>query len=261
MAEPQPSDGFEWMQAPWGTILRCRPLLDVAGHFFSIGNLELRDDRAEWEAVAEQMGVDLEQVLLIRQVHGATVAVARRGRQNAWIRPEADVIVSDDRSAAIGVRVADCAPVLIADRRRGVVGAAHAGWRGAVQRAAMVAVKAMHDSFGSVPEDLVAAIGPCLGPCCGEVGPEVAEAFRNAGHSSASLGRWLAAGRDDRLQLDLPRVNRDQLEEAGIPPSQIHVSGLCTRSFPEVFHSYRVMKERAGRMIGVIRASAVIADC
>ena len=256
MAQPQPNDGFEWTQAPWGAILRCRPLLDVADHFFTVGNLELRDDRGEWEAVAQQMGVALNQVLLIRQVHGATAAVARHGRQDAWIRPEADVIVSDDPSAAIAVRVADCAPVLIADRRLRVVGAAHAGWRGAVRRAAIAAVQAMRDCFGSAPEDLVAAIGPCLGPCCGEVGPDVVEAFRKAGHSSDFLARWLVPGRDDRLQLDLPRVNRDQLEEAGIPSARIHVSGLCTRSSPGVFHSYRAMKERAGRMIGVIRVNA-----
>ncbi len=259
--QPQPNDGFEWTQAPWGRILRCRPLLDIAHHFFTVGDLQLRDDPTEWEQVAQQMGVIPEQVLLIRQVHGTTVAVARDGRQKVWVRPEADVIVSDDRAAAIGVRVADCAPVLIADRRRRVVGAAHAGWRGAVQRAATVAVKSMHELFGSVPEDLVAAIGPCLGPCCGEVGPDVVEAFRNAGHSSASLGRWLAPGRDDRFQLDLPRVNRDQLEDAGIPAAQIHVSGLCTRSFPDVFHSYRAMKEAAGRMIGIIRATSESADC
>jgi len=258
MAQPQPNDGFEWTQAPWGTILRCRPLLDVADHFFTTGNLELRDNRGEWDAVAAHMGVPLDRVLLIRQVHGATAVVARRGPQQAWTRPEADVIVSDDLSAAIAVRVADCAPVLIADRRRRVVGAAHAGWRGSVQRAAIAAVQTMRDSFGSVPGDLVAAVGPCLGPCCGEVGPDVVEAFRNAGHSPKAIAGWLAPGRDDRFQLDLARVNRDQLEETGIPSAQIHVSGLCTRSFPGIFHSYRAMKERAGRMVGVIRANASI---
>jgi purine-nucleoside/S-methyl-5'-thioadenosine phosphorylase / adenosine deaminase len=261
MAQPQPNDGFEWTQAPWGAILRCRPLLDVADHFFTVGNLELREDRGEWEAVAEHMGVALDQVLLIRQVHGATAAVARHGRPTAWSRPEADVIVSDDPSAAIAVRVADCAPVLMADRRRHVVGAAHAGWRGTVRRAAMAAVRAMQESFGSAPHDLVAAVGPCLGACCGEVGPEVVAAFREAGHTPTALARWFAPGRDDRSQLDLPRANRDQLEEAGVPAGQIHVAGLCTRSFPSVFHSHRAMKDRAGRMVGIIRMNAENAEC
>src|SRR4029078_12037823 len=91
MALPQPNDGFEWTQAPWGAVLRCRPLLAVADHFFSSGNLELRDDRAEWQAVAREIGVDPERVLLLRQVHGAATAVARRGRSSPRAPPGAQV--------------------------------------------------------------------------------------------------------------------------------------------------------------------------
>lgn len=254
MVLPQPSDGFEWTQAPWGSVLRCRPLLASADHFFTTSSLELRDDRGEWDAVAQEIGVDPDRVLLVRQVHGAAVAVASRERSAPWTRPEADVAVSDDPTSAPGVRVADCAPVLLADRRRGVVGAAHAGWRGTVRGAAPAAVRAMQESFGSNPVDLVAAIGPCLGACCGEVGPEVVSAFREAGHSADSLARWFAPGAGDRSYLDLPLANRDQLEAAGIPAAQIHVAGLCTKSFADLFHSYRAAKAHAGRMVGIIRA-------
>ena len=79
---PQPSGGFEWTQAPWGPVLRCRPLLDVADHFFTGRRLcSCADDRREWEAVAGEIGVEPERLLLIRQVHGADVAVARRDRR------------------------------------------------------------------------------------------------------------------------------------------------------------------------------------
>jgi YfiH family protein len=254
MAEPQPNDGFEWTQASWGLVLRCRPLLDVADHFFTAANLQLRDDPAEWAAVAQEIGVHPGDLLLIRQVHGVTTVTARPNRSSTWVRPEADVIVSDDPRSAIGVRVADCAPILIADRERGVVGAAHAGWRGTVQRAATAALRGMQDTFGSRLSDLVAAIGPCLGACCGEVGPEVRDAFRQAGHADDALSRWFTPGARDREYLDLARANRDQLEAAGIPAEQIHVVGLCTKSHPSIFHSYRAAKERAGRMLAVIRA-------
>jgi YfiH family protein len=254
MVLPQPNDGFEWTQASWGPVLRCRPLLAVADHFFTSSNLELRDERREWQAVAREVGVDPEQVLLLRQVHGAATAVARRGRSSPWTRPEADVAVTDDCASAIAVRVADCTPILLADRRLGVVGAAHAGWRGTVQGAASAAVRAMHESFGSKPADLVAGIGPCLGVCCGEVGPEVVTAFRDAGHSPESLARWFAEGSGDRSYLDLPLANRDQVAAAGVPAAQIHVAGLCTKTFAGVFHSYRAARERAGRMVGIIRA-------
>jgi len=256
MVQPQPSDGFEWTQAGWGPVLRCRPLADIADHFFTVGNLELRDSHHEWDAVAREIGLDFDRVLLLRQVHGNDVSVARKGQYVAGPRPEADAAVTDDPTIAIGVRVADCAPILIGDRRRHVVGAAHAGWRGTVDRVAMAAVEAMRERFGSRPDDLVAAIGPCLGACCGEVGPEVLERFREAGHRTHELTRWFASGRGDRLQLDLPRANGDQLAAAGVPPSQIHLSGLCTKSCPEIFHSYRVRKEHAGRMVGIIRVNA-----
>jgi polyphenol oxidase len=254
MVEPQPSDGFEWTQAEWGLALRCRPLVKIADHFFTIANLVLRDSREEWNAVARQIGIGFDRVLLLRQVHGAHATVVNRGQYVAGPRPEADVAVTDDPTIAIGVRVADCAPILIGDRRQFVVGAAHAGWRGTVQCAAMTAVRVMQDRFGSRPDDLIAAIGPCLSVCCGEVGPEVLEAFREAGHEPDALARWLTSGRGDRFQLDLPLANRDQLAAAGVPASQIHVSGLCTKSLPDLFHSYRERKERAGRMVGIIRA-------
>ncbi len=260
MVQPQPSDGFEWTQAEWGLVLRCRPLAEIADHFFTTANLALRDSRDEWDAVARQIGIGFDRVLLLRQVHGQNVAVVNRGADIAGPRPEADVAVTDDPTIAIGVRVADCAPILIGDRRQHVVAAAHAGWRGTVQRAAAAAVRVMQDRFGSRPDDLIAAIGPCLSVCCGEVGPEVLDTFREAGHQPDALARWFTSGRHDRFQLDLPLANRDQLAGCGLPPSQIHVSGLCTKSFPDVFHSYRVRKERAGRMVGIIRVNSENAD-
>jgi polyphenol oxidase len=205
--------------------------------------------------VAERMGVGVPQLRLIRQVHGIDVAIVRRGGDAPAHRPEADLIISDDPAAAVGVRVADCAPVLVGDRRQGVVGAAHAGWRGTVKGAARSVVAAMVATFGSDPRDIVAAIGPCLGQCCGEVGPEVVEAFRDAGHSKGDIERWFTPGSSDRSYLNLWNANRDQLQAAGVPAAQIHAAELCTRTYSTLFHSYRAQKAHAGRMVAVIRAS------
>ena len=237
-------------------MLRCNPLAAIADHLFTTAALQLRDDRREWNAVADTIDVPVDRLLLIRQVHRADVAIGRLGPGGQWDLPEADIIVSDDESVAVGVRVADCAPVLIGDRVRGVVGAAHAGWRGTVQRAAAAAVHAMTEELGSRPADLVAAIGPCLGPCCGEVGPEVVETFRAAGHGSRAIDRWFTTGASGRPYLDLWRANRDQLEDSGVLPENIHVAGLCTKTHASHLHSYRVQGPGAGRMVGVIRARA-----
>src|SRR5207237_1150972 len=156
-------------------------------------------------------------------------------------------------SSAVGVRVADCVPMLLADRRLHVAAAAHAGWRGTVQNAAAAAVRAMSGEFGSDPGDLVAAIGPSLGPCCSEVGDEVAEAFGMAMHDTRDIARWFSYGPSRRLHLDLWTANSDQLLAAGVRPERIHVARLCTKTHADVFHSYRADRENAGRMVGIIK--------
>ena len=241
-----------WTQAPWGHVLKCRPLVEVAEHLFTTGNLELREGQREWDQVAAELGVAAARLLLIRQVHRADAVAARRGRTGEWARPQADVIVSDDETSAIGVRVADCAPVLVADRQTGAVGAAHAGWRGTAQDAAGAVVRAMTREFGSDPDDLVAAIGPCLGPCCGEVGDEVAEAFALAGHNAARLARWFSRAPSGRLHVDLWTANSDQLIASGLRPERVHVARLCTKTHADLFHSYRAAGKDAGRMVGAI---------
>jgi YfiH family protein len=226
----------------------------VADHFFTAGDLSLHADDPAWDVVAQEIGVARDQLLLITQVHRADVAVARAGRDQPWVRPEADVIISDDRTSAIGVRVADCAPILLADARLRTVAAVHAGWRGTVHGAASAAVRAMTEAWSSRPRDVIAAIGPCLGSCCGEVGPEVVAAFRAAGHAESALEEWFRPGWSDRSYLDLARANRDQLVASGVPADQVHVAGICTKSHAGVLHSYRAHGKSAGRMVGVIRA-------
>ncbi len=236
-------------------MLQCKPLLPLAVHFFTAASLRLRENPAGWESVADLAGVPPARVLQLHQVHGRAVAVARRGSTDDWRPPDADAVVSDDPSVALAVRVADCAPILLADRRTGAAAAVHAGWRSTMQRIADAAVSALTDSFGSRPADLVAAIGPSLGVCCGEMGEEVVQAFRQAGHGDASIRRWFRREPGSRPHFDLWRAIGDQLEAAGVPPPSIHVSGLCTRTYPDAFHSYRAAGRNAGRMAAVIRPS------
>jgi len=215
----------------------------------------LRDDDREWTAVAASLGVPRARLLLIKQVHGVQVAVARVGAAAGWPRPEADALVTDDPSVAIGVRVADCAPVLLFDPVKNVAGAAHAGWRGTAAGASAATVRAMTDTYGTRPADLIVAIGPCLGRCCGEVGPDVLDAFRAGGADEASMRAWFAPGPGDRSFLDLERANRDQIERAGVDPARIWTAALCTRTHRDRLHSYRGDGAAAGRLLGAIRVA------
>lgn len=186
----------------------------------------------------------------------------RGGRLQAGVG-EGDVLISDSPDVAVGLRVADCVPLLLADERLGVVAAVHAGWRGTAARAAAAAVDALRREFGSDPVDLEAAIGPAIGACCYEVGPDVVKAFERASHEGALLDRWfLPPGRGSdrssagpKLHLDLATANRGQLRLAGVSEAKIHAAGLCTEHL-EVLTSYRAERERAGRLVAAIRTRA-----
>jgi YfiH family protein len=230
-------------------------LADVARHGWTTRDLGLEGDEVrcapDWAALADGEEVVPECLVRVRQVHGPTVVTEREAGAAA------DAIVSSDSTRVLTVRVADCVPLLLADRRTRTVAAIHAGWRGTAARITTAAVTRLSAAYGSRPGDLVAAIGPAIRPCCYEVGPEVRDAFRAEGAPDPRLSEWFAPGRGDRFQLDVPRANRDQLLEAGIPGSQIYDSLLCTACHPSLFHSYRRDKKRAGRLVGFIRAGTV----
>ena len=234
-------------------MLRCRPLLGVAEHFFTTAAIALREDEAEWAGVAAFAGVPADRLRLLTQVHGREIALVRRDDDRPWTRPAADAVASDDPSVALVVRVADCAPVLIGDRRLKIAAAVHAGWRSTMQRIAVAAVESLAREFGSRPDDLVVAIGPSLGACCGEMGEEVVDGFRASGHAESDLARWFERAPGRKPHFDLWRANRDQLESAGVRGEDIHIAGLCTKTHADVFHSYRASGGVAGRMAGVIR--------
>ena len=200
------------------------------------------------------MGVAVEDLLLIRQVHEASVAVASFDRPRPWPYPDADAIVSNDSTAALAVRVADCVPILLAEESGRVVAAVHAGWRGTAKRVAIAAVAAMQARYGVRPERIVAAVGPSIGPCCYEVSESTKQTFREAGHHAGILERWFTAQPSGKFYLDLWRATRDQLEGAGVRPSNIHVAELCTKTHADILHSFRAAGDAAGRMIGAIRA-------
>jgi YfiH family protein len=193
--------------------------------------------------------VEPEGLVRLRQVHGSHVHLADAHVPTS-APPEADAAVSGERSRGMIVQVADCVPLLLADRSSGRVAVAHAGWRGTAEGVSQAALAALMDtgSVGSV----VAAIGPSIGPCCYEVGPELRDRFREAGWTD-QLDVWFE-DRAGHWYLDLWRATTDQLAMRGVPREAIHVSGLCTSCHPKWFPSYRRDGVGAGRLAGFIRA-------
>jgi YfiH family protein len=258
MSLPPVPQAFEWTTESWGAALRCRPLGAIAPHLFTTRQLSLASP-GDITALAGAIGAGA--VAMARQVHGRTVVVVRDGEASPSVAPEADAFISSSRDVAVAIRVADCVPLLMADRHRGVVAAVHAGWRGTAARTATAALEALAREFGTRPADIVAAIGPSIGPCCYEVGTELVDAFAAAGHQRYLIDRGFLApapprGSHERpkLRLDVAAANRDQLLLAGVAEEQIHSSGLCTAMHRDVLTSYRAEKEEAGRLAAVIRA-------
>jgi YfiH family protein len=259
MTLPAVPDAFSWTDESWGPALRCRALDPIAPHLFTTRTLQLSDP-GDWARAAAAVGASSS--VGLTQVHGNAVVVVKRGDPPPVDRPEADILISDDPTRAIIVRAADCVPLLMADRASGAVAAVHAGWRGTAASAARAALHALQDHFGVHPANVVAAIGPSIAPCCYEVGTELVDAFAAAGHERYLIDRWFIArpprrGSRERpkLRLDVAGANRDQLILAGVPEAQIHMAGLCTAMNLDVLTSFRVEKEKAGRLAGVIRAT------
>ncbi len=244
---PAVPDTFYWTDESWGAALRCRPLEPIAQHLFTTRQLQLPSPAA-WQALATAIGVPPGRVVSLNQVHGREVVTVRRHVAadvlNAMQQepPRADALVSDAADVALVVRAADCVPLLIGDPRTGAAAAVHAGWRGTAARVAVAAVEALARDFGSRPGDLVVAIGPAIGSCCYEV-------------ERYLIDRWFMTPRDQRMRLDVPGANRDQLMLAGVGEENIHASGLCTAMHLDVLTSYRAERDKAGRIAGVIRAS------
>jgi YfiH family protein len=258
----QTADGFEWLDTPSGPALSCRPLSRVAAHLFTtrdwaLGSLDssVGNGSAAWAAVAAALDAPPAHLVRVRQVHGSSVLVVRNGETLDPERlAEADIVLSDDRSRVLAIQTADCVPILIADTRTGVVGAAHAGWRGLAARVPETAVRRMTAEFGSRPADLVAAIGPSISAGRYEVGEDVRERFE-AGFPAELIARWFpSTTRAGHWSFDGRQSARDQLTAAGLPAAKVHSADLCTAEHAGLFCSYRRDGTGAGRMAAAIRA-------
>jgi YfiH family protein len=165
----------------------------------------------------------------VKQVHGCEILIAECAGNGGV----ADGLIAEAPGLLVGVKTADCLPILLVDPKNRIVAAVHAGWRGTRAGIAARAVEQMTGRFGSDPRQIEAAIGPGIGMCCFEVGPEVAREF----------GPW---EKEEKAHLDLSRINRRQLEKAHV--SRIYEAGLCTMCGAGFF-SYRRDREAAGRML------------
>lgn len=179
----------------------------------------------------------------VYQVHSADCVIVTEARPDAD-RPRADALVTDRPGLLLGIVTADCAPVLLADPVAGVVGAAHAGWKGAVGGVTDATIAAM-EALGANRSRIVAAVGPCIAQASYEVDTGFRDRFLA---QAASNTQYFATGRPDRFQFDLEGYVAARLKAAGI--GAVEPLGLDTYPAPARFYSFRRATHRGERDYG-----------
>ncbi|MES2145536.1 MAG: peptidoglycan editing factor PgeF [Pseudomonadota bacterium] len=199
--------------------------------------------------VADVLGVPRDHLLTLKQVHSARVATVT-GPFSAS-PPDADALVTAVPGLALAVLTADCQPVLFADPVAGVIGAAHAGWRGAASGVLEATLEAM-ERLGAIRANISAVIGPTISQRAYEVGPEFYDSFVD---ESVSNAQFFINGSKDRYLFDLPGFGLRRLRDAAVGSAEW--TGHCTYSDPARFYSYRRSVHAGeadyGRLISVIR--------
>lgn len=196
------------------------------------------------QRVADAAGFDVAELVVTEHVHGTRVW---RVDEPLPDPPEFDGLVSNAAGRILGAFAADCIPLVFADPDARVCGAAHAGWRGTVDKVAVNVVRRMAE-LGARPETIRAALGPSIGPCCFEVGDEVVHAFIDVFGDASGL---VVAG-PRKGHIDLRVATRLQLEAAGLAPDHIDDTPPCTMCNPSRFFSYRRDGSGAGCHMGYI---------
>lgn len=190
--------------------------------------------------------VSPKQLVAAEQVHSDNVNIVGLKEQGTVIK-STDGLVTTQKNIILGIKTADCLPIIFFDPEKQIIGIIHSGWKGTVLNIACRTVKIMQ-TLGSSPKNIIAVIGPHIGACCYAVDKERFSLFIGKfGSDQASVIQT-----KHKYFLDLGRINFNQLIEVGVPKSNIEFMLNCTSCQSNLFYSYRRQKEFAGRMLNVV---------
>ena len=269
-AETLANSGFYWRERDGVKVLVCRPLEDAGfGNGFSTrlgGVSEFPKNSLNLAGFDEDTADNIyENRRRFLKVIGGEFRLA-----TAWqvhrdgikvVKDQADIDNSEERfdglvsrlpDLLVGVKTADCVPVLIADKGKRTYAAVHAGWRGTAASIAVRAIEKMQSEFGSEPRDMIAAIGPAAGCDNYEVGQDVMDVFSTNFDGSEKYFKPTTEG---HALVDLRLANKDQLISCGVPLDSIYTAPFCTMDRSDLFFSYRLEKKqfgKTGRLLSVI---------
>lgn len=202
-----------------------------------------KDPGADPEGIGKILKIKREDIYMPLQKHTDKIILLESPSEPKI----ADAVITKKKGLLIGIQVADCVPILIYEKDKGVIGAVHAGWRGTAEGLLKKTIEAVMDKFVCGPEKFSVAMGPSIKGCCYSVGHEVLRAVeRTTGKGEYYLKKG------GKYCLDLPSANKYQAMSLGVPESNIWISEDCTFCRPDKYYSYRYAKGPTGRQGGFI---------
>jgi len=226
-----------------GPLIEAANLASSHVKAFFTTRIFVRDHDHIHDALSKELDISKDKIYLPIQKHTNIIHIL-----GSDLKPVvADAVITDKKHVLIGVLVADCVPILLYDSVRGIIGAVHAGWRGTAGRIIKGTVTTMQAQFGSVPADILVAIGPSIRQCSYEVDEDVGNAVQEATGEGDYQRR-----QGNKYFVDLSSANRIQALHMGVLSKNIWQSDDCTFCNPEKYYSYRYSKVLSGRQGGFI---------
>jgi len=229
------------------------------GIYNSLNTSPMKEDSIEnvhknLEIVCGAVGIDYTRLVFTDQTHSDNIRVVTEADVGKGLNGQIDIADTDGLITNIpGIPLiteyADCVPLFFLDTRNKVIALAHSGWKGTVLKIGAKTIKRMNEVYGTKPHDCLVGIGPSIDKDCFEVGPEVAQEFRD---SFSYWNEFIEPFGETKFKIDLWKVIIHMLKDLGVPEENITVSGFCTKCNEELFFSYRRDKGRTGSMSAIM---------
>jgi len=215
--------------------------------------------KENYKRISSSIGVNFSSLTLTDQVHKTNIRLITKEDCGKGIsRPsdyeKIDGFITNVPNITLVTKYADCVPLFFVDPKKKAIGLTHSGWRGTVMKIGKITVNAMKDHFGSVPEDIIAVIGPSICSDCFEIGEEVADEFKKTFPDNWESDILIAKDHK-KYQCDLWTANRIVLLEAGLKPENIHCSNVCTACNTDLFFSHRKTMGNRGSLAAFLAIS------
>ncbi len=220
---------------------------------------DLQDVAKNRQFLCDSIGIHSDNLIIPHQIHSDTIrilpsdfSVYSSSERNEFVC-NTDALITDLPGFCIGITVADCVPVLLYDAKKNIIAAVHAGWRGTVHHIVQKTVRQMQEHFLSNPENIYAAIGPCIGAAIYEVGNEVFEEFETSGFPMDEISFFNS--KTAKYHLNLKKANEYSLLQSGLLQENIEIADSCTFTNSDNFFSARKLGIQSGRFISGIMIS------